>query len=95
MIRRFITAVAAALAAAALTVVSVLPASARPAHPNVFIVNEHGKITTPCVVFAGETLNGVGLVSGSYTITSVTPAGPVDRVTLSRAVPAGVLDFQA
>lgn len=93
--RTAIASAAALIAAAALAVVSVLPAAAKPAHPNVFLVNEHGQITTPCVVFAGETLNGVGLVSGSYTITSVTPAGPVDRVTLSRAVPAGVLDFQA
>ena len=58
-----------------------------------FLVNENGKITTPCVVHSGEVLHGVGLVTGLFTITSDTPDGPVDRVTLNRAVPKGVLDF--
>jgi hypothetical protein len=86
---------ASILAAFAVVALAVLPASAamKPAHPNVFLVNENGKITTPCVVHAGEALTGIGYVSGPFIITSVTPDGPVDLVTLNRAVPKGVLDF--
>jgi hypothetical protein len=89
------TAIASILAAFALVALAVLPASAAVRNPNVFLVNENGKITTPCVVHAGEALTGVGYVSGPFIITSVTPDGPVDRVTLNRAVPKGVLDFRS
>ena len=95
------TAIASILAAFALVVLGVLPASAalKPAHPAVFIDDEHGVLTTPCVVFAGEVLHGVGYVTGTFTITSVHADGPVFLVTLSPApVPpqsSEVLDFRS
>jgi hypothetical protein len=72
----------------------------KPVHyPNVFIDDEHGVLTTPCVVHAGEALHGIGYVTGTFTITSVTADGPVDLVTLSPApVPpqsSEVLDFRS
>jgi len=92
------TAIASILAAFAV-VLTVLPASAalKPARPAVFIDDGHGVLTTPCVVYAGEVLHGVGYVTGTFTITSVTPDGPLLKVTLSPA-PAPpqsseVLDF--
>ena len=105
--RTFFASILAALAAVML---SVLPASAStspPGHPAtrppahvsryVFIDDEHGVLTTPCVVYPGEVLHGVGYVTGTYRIMSVTPDGPVFLVTLSPApVPpqsSEVLDF--
>ena len=87
----------ALIMAAAAVVLAVLPASAKPVFPNVFIDDEHGVLTTPCVVYPGETLHGIGYVTGTFTITSVRPHGPVFLVTLSPApVPpqsSEVLDF--
>jgi len=75
------------------------PVYPRLAYPNVFLDDEHGVLTTPCDVYPGETLHGVGLVTGTFTILSVTPDGPVYRVTLSPApVPpqsSEVLDFRS
>ena len=92
------TAIASILAAFALVVLAVLPASAKVSHPNVWIVHEHGTFTTPCVVHAGEVLRGAGLAGppdgGNYTILSVRPDGPVDLVTLSPSPKiTWVLDF--
>ena len=87
----------ALIMAAAAVVLAVLPASAKPVFPNVFIDDEHGVLTTPCVVYPGETLHGIGYVTGTFTITSVHADGPVLKVTLSPApVPpqsSEVLDF--
>jgi hypothetical protein len=78
----------ALILAAAAAVLGVLPASAairpvKPVFPNVFIDDEHGVLTTPCVVYPGEVLHGVGYVTGTFRITSVKPHGPVFKVTLS------------
>lgn len=85
------------LAALAVVMLAALPAAARVHHPAVFIDDEHGVLTTPCVVHQGEVLHGVGYVTGTFTITSVTPDGPVFLVTLSPAPvspqSSEVLDF--
>ncbi|HEV2260569.1 MAG TPA: hypothetical protein VGS06_46285 [Streptosporangiaceae bacterium] len=73
------------LAAFAVVVLAALPAAARVHHPAVFIDDEHGILTTPCVVHPGEVLHGAGYVTGTFTVTSVTPHGPVFLVTLSPA----------
>ena len=99
------TIVACVFAAAGITIGAALPAAAathRPApapRPVVFIDDEHGVLTTPCVVYPGEVLHGYGYVTGTFTVTSVTPDGPLSRVTLSPApVPpqsSEVLAFRA
>jgi hypothetical protein len=96
---RAAAAVAAILAGAAVSTVSVLPAAAKAVYPNVFLDDEHGVLTTPCAVVPGETLHGIGLVTGKYIITSVRPDGPVNLVTVSPALmppqASEVLDFRS
>jgi hypothetical protein len=98
----------ASILGAAAVLLTGLPASAavfpvspsgpvRTAHPAGWIDDEHGVLTTPCVVFKGEVLHMFGYVTGAVTVTSVKPDGPVDRVTLSPAPhppqSSEVLDF--
>ena len=73
--------------AAALSGVAAVPAFAAP-HPFTVTVNiddEHGVLTTAAPLQVGEVLSGFGYVTGTFTVTSITPDGPVDRVTLSPA----------
>ena len=81
------TIAACVFAAAGITIGAALPAAAathRPApRPVVFITDNYGTDTTPCVVYPGETLTEFGYGTGTFTVESVTPKGPVYLVTLS------------
>ena len=82
------TIVAGVFAAAGITIGAALPAAAAPAprpapRPVVYITDNYGVLTTPCVVYPGEHLTEYGYGRGSFTILSVTPKGPVDLITLS------------
>jgi hypothetical protein len=81
-----------AVAAAAAVLAVALPASAAVVpHLNcitqsVFVIDNHGVLTTPDFLYRGETLHGKGPVAGhTFTVVSVTPAGPLYRVVLSPA----------
>ena len=92
-------ALAAGLAAGIPAATAGASVTRHPVRPVVFIDDEHRKLTTPCVLHVGEKLTGFGYVTGTFTVTSLTPAGAVDKVTLSPAPhpaqPSEVLDFRS
>ena len=80
------TIVACVFAAAGITIGAALPAAAAPApRPVVYITDNYGVLTTPCVVYPGEHLTEYGYGTGSFTVVSVTADGPQYLVTLNAA----------
>lgn len=91
----------AATVAAAAALTLALPASAavNPIPVTVFISDSStGLLTSPAALRPGEVLDMFGYGTGTFTVTSLTPDGPVDVVTLSPAVSPAlrgeVLDFK-
>lgn len=86
--------IAAAAAVAAAVTGSAIPASAhvRPHHLFTVVVSIQdsatGVLTTAAPLTVGEKLSLIGVGTGTFTVTSVTPAGSVDKVTLSPALSA-------
>lgn len=100
VMRTRIVSVVAAVAVSVLGFAGVASASVRPApHPIKPVISVNisttGVETTAAPVVTGEVLSLIGVGTGHWTVTSVHPAGPVERITLAGGplAPNNVYDF--